>query len=284
MQLQIKTVSQPPLKPTFIIIGAQKGGTSALFTYLSDHPGLLAPTIKEINFFSCQSRYSLGLSFYHSHFPRKSSKNTQVQTFDVTPDYLTSALAAYRIHSYNPKMKLIALLRDPIKRAYSAWQMYRGYYRSNSEWFFEWMYKCDSSYDSDSYVRRSTSFGESFEDDILAELDTNEHGRKIEMPFLLHGFYYHQLYAYLNVFSIKQMLIENSEQFLNQKIAVLSKIEDFVGIQRHTWDETLLEPVFVGQYDKGIPIPPRAIQILKAVYNKHNQSLYSLLGRNFSWL
>lgn len=62
-----QTVMQ--LKPAFIIIGAHKVGTIALWDYLSKHPDVVAPKTKEINFFSCNSRYSRGFDFYHSHFP-----------------------------------------------------------------------------------------------------------------------------------------------------------------------------------------------------------------------
>lgn len=273
-----------PLRPTFLVIGAQKGGTTALFNYLARHSSVVPPRMKEIDFFSCPSRYSRGYAFYHSHFAVAGGRNSQVETFDVSPSYITSGKAAGRIFSYDPKMKLIVLLRDPIRRCYSAWQMHRIYHRENREWFFDWMHYCDSTSDRDSFARRDMSFGESFEDDILSELEVNARGERIEMPMLLHGFYYQQLHTFLGVFPSSQVFVESSEQFLNQTISVLQRIERFVGLPGHSWVDSDVKPIFVGRYDKSIPIPAHAMQLLKGVYGDHNEALFSMLGRKFRWL
>ena len=133
---------QRRLHPTFLIIGTQKGGTTALYKYLAEHPDIVAPKKKEINFFMCSSLYGRGLDFYHSHFPVVDSSCSSLITFEASANYLTTLEAADRIHAYAPKMKLIALLRDPVFRAHSAWQMYQRFFRKNRDWYFEWMEKC----------------------------------------------------------------------------------------------------------------------------------------------
>jgi hypothetical protein len=274
--------SQPRLRPSFLVIGSQKGGTTALYTYLSHHPDIVAPEEKEIHFFLCDLRYARGLDFYHSHFPPEDPSSPQRITFEASPNYLTSAEAARRIHAYDPKIKLVVLLRDPILRAHSAWQMYRRFFRINGDWYFEWMENCEARVDRDSFVRRPASFGFSFRDDIAAELETVARGERIEAPFLRHGFYEEQLKAYRKLFSSEQMLIESSERFRDQTEAVLAEIVGFLGIAEHVWNQELLKPVFVGTYNDSLP--QDATALLKEVYEDRNQRLYALLGREFLWL
>lgn len=274
--------SQPKLRPAFLVIGSQKGGTTALYKYLSHHPNIVAPEEKEIHFFLCDLRYARGLDFYHSHFPPDDHSSPRRITFEASPNYLTSAEAGKRIHAYDPKMKLIILLRDPIRRAHSAWQMYRRFLQINRDWYFEWMEKCELHVDRDSFVRRPASFGSSFRDDVAAELETVGQGQSIEVPFLRHGFYEEQLRAYREFFPAEQMLIETSERFRDQTKAVLREIESLLGITKYAWDKELLKPVFVGNYNGALP--QDAVELLKEVYDRRNQRLYALLGREFPWL
>src|SRR5690606_17337279 len=115
------------MKPRFIIIGAQKAGTSALFRMLSKHPQLLPPTHKEIHFFNEAEAYAKGLPHYLSHFPVQPVRQRRY-TFEATPAYLFHAEStAPRIKQLLPKVTCIAILRDPVKRAYSAWNMFRDF-------------------------------------------------------------------------------------------------------------------------------------------------------------
>ena len=301
--------SQPRLRPTFLLIGSQKSGTTALYEYLSLHPNIAAPKQKEINFFVCSLLYARGLDFYHSCFPLDDPASSCRITFDASVNYLVSAEAAERIHAYDAKMKLIVLLRDPVLRAFSAWQMYRRFFQDNRDWYFQWMERCDAPIDRDSYIRRPASFGACFEEDVLAELEARSQGKSIEAPFLRHGFYEEQLRAYQEIFPAGQMLIEDSQRFRDDTRAVLGEIEEFLGIVRHTWAEDLIKPVYVdvrrhGQEAgvesrhaasvtvkakrskaaiyNGLP-PQKSIDLLKEVYDERNQRLYALLGREFPW-
>lgn len=115
------------MKPRFIIIGAQKAGTSALFRMLIKHPQLLPPTHKEIHFFNKEEAYAKGLPHYLSHFPVQPVWQRRY-TFEATPAYLFHAEStAPRIKQLLPKVTCIAILRDPVKRAYSAWNMFRDF-------------------------------------------------------------------------------------------------------------------------------------------------------------
>jgi len=109
---------------TFIVGGVQKAGTTSLFGYLQDHPGLQSPLGKELHFFDNETidwsrpDYSLLRQFF-------AVPDDKRPAFDVTPIYLFWPPALQRIHDYNPTIKLLFIFRDPIERAWSHWSMER---------------------------------------------------------------------------------------------------------------------------------------------------------------
>lgn len=112
------------MKPKLVIVGAQKAGTTTLFDVLAQHPRIIAPHLKEISFFSDDEAYAKGMEGYWSRFPRKSLLSGYRITFEASPMYLFHPLAAERIARHLPKALCLAVLRDPVERAYSAWNMY----------------------------------------------------------------------------------------------------------------------------------------------------------------
>lgn len=98
----------------FIGVGAQKAGTSWVYACLYEHPEVCAP-VKEIHFFS-RPRFSKGKDWYESHFDR-CDEGTKKGEFSTS--YLYSEVAAERIAHMYSDAKLIAIVRNPIDRAYS---------------------------------------------------------------------------------------------------------------------------------------------------------------------
>ncbi len=272
----------PPIKPSAICIGAQKAGTTALFNYMANHPDVKPSIIKEINFFNCTSHYSRGIAFYHSHFPRRFSANNRYITIDVTPGYLAAAdRAAKRIHEYNPDIRLIVLLRNPITRAYSAWQMYRKFYINNRDWFYNWVRKCDSSVQRDFYIERSSYFGQDFRKDITDEIKAMQSGRVIEMPILLLGMYYRHIKYYFDLFPQSHILIISSETFKRDTKRCLSQIEEFIGLKPNLWNSKQLVPQFTGAYDSELST--QDIILLRSFYREQNLALFNLTKQEFNW-
>ncbi|MCP4350850.1 MAG: sulfotransferase domain-containing protein, partial [Desulfobacterales bacterium] len=116
--------------PDFLILGAQKAGTTSLFEYLVSHPGVLAPTTKEVQYFS--HLYGKSTLWYRSHFASRASLRRattrlgyRALTGEASPYYLNHPLAADRAHRVVPDASLIVLVRDPIERAHSHWRMNR---------------------------------------------------------------------------------------------------------------------------------------------------------------
>ena len=111
--------------PDFIIIGAQKSGTTSLYDLISKHPGVMPPRHKELHYFST-SKYGWGTRWYRLNFPTKLEKRIlkkklhhQVITGEATPNYILHPNTKKRIKNLIPKAKIIVILRNPVDRAYS---------------------------------------------------------------------------------------------------------------------------------------------------------------------
>jgi hypothetical protein len=106
----------------FVVIGAQKGGTTTLFEHLRGHPGLCLPADKEAPFFNRPELYSRGVeSLFTTYFPQPLPVGRQLGT--VTPQYMCIAGCAERLADAFPECRLVAILRDPVERAYSHYRM-----------------------------------------------------------------------------------------------------------------------------------------------------------------
>jgi hypothetical protein len=104
----------------FVVIGVQKAGTSSLYRYLHAHSHVAMATKSELEFFSNDRNFSLGLDHYSSFFPEG---DDGMLRGEVSPAFLRSPDAAVRLLEVAPRAKLVAVLRDPTERAFSAWKM-----------------------------------------------------------------------------------------------------------------------------------------------------------------
>jgi len=119
------------VNPNFLLIGAQKCGTSWLSKMISAHPDIFAPSKKELHFFNKQSNYDRGMLWYRSLF---SGYNGEKAIGESTPNYFWTTTNEAEIeesgrthnvpkliHEHYPNIKLIVSLRDPVQRAISAY-------------------------------------------------------------------------------------------------------------------------------------------------------------------
>lgn len=108
-----------------VIAGTQKGGTTALASYLYDHPEVSIPGKKEVHYFDTEKMFAGGaVDYRHYHAVFAPTGATRLMC-DATPIYMYWDPAPERIWRYNPAMKWIFVLRDPATRAYSHWNMQR---------------------------------------------------------------------------------------------------------------------------------------------------------------
>jgi hypothetical protein len=119
-------------KLDFMIIGAQKAGTTSLYGYLAQHPHVFLPPGKDLFAFNDDPVYGVGAERLGSYFtdcrgePLVGASNVQILPFP-------SALK--NLQAYNPDLKLIIMLRNPIDRAYSSYWMMRRHGREPSDTF-----------------------------------------------------------------------------------------------------------------------------------------------------
>src|SRR3954466_14701522 len=115
---------RPVEKLNFILIGAQKSGTTALHYFLTKHPRIMMGDQQEMHFFDNEEVFSKPIDYakLHSHYQPVS---VETVVGECTPSYLYWEPAAARIHQYNPAIKLLVLLRNPTDRAFAHWNMQR---------------------------------------------------------------------------------------------------------------------------------------------------------------
>ena len=108
----------------FVLAGAQKSGTTALHYFLSRHPKITMGDQQEIHFFDDDTLFVAGADYeeLHKHY---SPLAPSTIAGDCTPSYIYHEPAAERIWKYNPKIKLLILLRNPLDRAFAHWNMQR---------------------------------------------------------------------------------------------------------------------------------------------------------------
>jgi len=117
--------SRARILPGFLIVGAQRCGTTSMSRTLDEHPAVFSAVLhEEVHFFDVS--YRRGLSWYRSHFPllaaaRRAARAAGVEpvSFESSPYYMFHPLAAERIAKDLPGVRLLVLLRDPVERAYS---------------------------------------------------------------------------------------------------------------------------------------------------------------------
>ena len=109
-----RRMSEPRVVPEAVILGAQKCGTSSLHYYLVQHPGVVAPLRKEVHYFDLN--LARGEAWYRAHFGLAGQPGLSI---DSSPYYLFHPVVPARLHALMPGARLVVLLRDPVRRAYS---------------------------------------------------------------------------------------------------------------------------------------------------------------------
>jgi len=192
-------------KVDFLVCGAQKSGTSALNKYLAAHRSVCMADKKEVHYFDRDEFFTGEPDYqeYHSFF----SQNTLGKLMgEATPIYMYWEQAPRRIWEYNPKMKIIMVLRNPIERAYSHWNMER--------------YK----------GREKLAFTEALEAETTRREGTSPlQDRKYS--YVDRGWYTVQLKRILRYFPREQVLVLKYEDFKNEPDECLSKISTFLNIR-----------------------------------------------------
>ncbi len=250
---------QAKARPAFLIIGAQKAGSTALFSYLEKHQQIIPPQVKEVQFFD--HRYAFGSRWYATHFPSQRALENDKITFEATPNYLYYPACAERIFTYDPAIKLIAALRNPIDRAYSNWN-----WRGGLGWH-------NFGYDSfDAMVRG--------EIDVIAKQGTGYPGN-LAPKYLQRGLYADQLERYFALFPREQIMVIESAALRREPVETLNAVTRWLGLRDHDWSRETLDPA--NESGNRTPMNPETRALLASFYRPHNERLYRLLGVEYGW-
>jgi len=244
-------------KVGLIIGGAQKAGTSGLFSTLTNHPELTRPiALKELHYFSNTKWYTQSkLNQYHSFFPVPSKQLRSTIYFESTPNYLYQKEVAIRLKQYNPNLKLIFILRDPTERAFSSWKMHHfAFAKRKSNQFYD-----------------QRTFSKAIEEELNKQNTLK--------GYLNKGLYAKHLKFYLNEFEKEQMLILDSNSLLNEPHQ-LKRIYNFIGIENMNLQLTIGNKS--GAYIKTEEDKQTLLK-LKQFYRVGNEELFDLLEQNFNW-
>lgn len=189
----------------FIVAGAQKSGTSALHYFLKKHPQIALPDRQEMHFFDDEENFAQPIDYelLHRHFP---SVARSTMTGEVTPSYLYWKPATERIWNYNPQIKLIVLLRNPVDRAFAHWNMQR--FKGREPLDFLDALKEEPRRITDPLAIESRRFA-----------------------YIDRGFYSEQLERVFKFFPRAQVKIVKFEHFHDRKQEMLDSIFEFLGVR-----------------------------------------------------
>lgn len=266
--------STSPLRmaPDFIIIGAMRGGTTSLYSYLTGHPGIGPAYMKEVHFFDVH--YKKGFAWYQAQFPSLAQKyyteRLQKQRFitgEASPYYLFHPLAPQRIAKRLPHVKLIVLLRDPVSRAYSHYhhEIAGGHEKLNFE---------------EAIAREEERI--SNEGEKLAHDDRYVSFAHRHFSYLARGIYVDQLQRWMRYFPREQFLILKSEDFYANPAGKLKQALEFLDLS------TIAAKTPKEEYEQlNATKPPKmgeeVRRRLKDYFEPHNARLAEFLGIDFGW-
>lgn len=255
-----RTTARARPLPDFLVIGAQKAGTTALYAYLREHPSITGPSWKEVSYFD--RHYARGEAWYRGNFPNLARARGKL-VGEASPSYLFHPLGAERVRALLPEARLVALVRNPVDRALS-------------------------------HHNHEVALGReelSFEDALEAEEERlrGEEEKLISDPgyfsrewwshaYQARGRYADQLDRWLELFPREQLLIVPSEDLGAEPAQTYARVVEFLGAPPHRLES--FPRVFERQYE---PMRPETRERLASEFDEPNRRLYELLGRDLGW-
>jgi hypothetical protein len=256
--------------PSFILVGAQRAGTTSLFRALMSHPLVFSANFyKGVNYFDVN--YTRDFSWYQAHFPttaylrsRTLAHPGQPVTFEASGYYLFHPCAAERMARHVPEVRILAMLRDPVERAYSAYkhELARGF-ESES---FETAIELEDDRLEGEADRMAADPG-------YRSLSHRHHG------YVHRGQYAEQLARIRQYFPADRIHVLESESFFERPEETYRDVLDFLHLPR----------VLPDRFDRwnarpSAPMPEPTRARLRAHFRDHDRALADMLGREPAWL
>ena len=237
--------------PNFIVIGAQKGGTTTLQKILESHSKVYMPKIKETQYYSLH--HEKGLEWYSKHF---TDAKWYQKKGEITPYYLYHPDAAKRIYSDIPRTKIVALLRDPVERTIS-------------------------------HIYHAKRLGfENLEPLAAIQAEKTRLGKGNAYSLQKHSYisrskYIGQLARYEKLFPEKNICIIKSEDLFEKPEATWEYIEDFIGIRREKLPKIM--PKMNTGKGEASSIDKRVVKILRNELRETAIAVKVRYGIDWKW-
>jgi Sulfotransferase domain len=255
--------------PSFILVGAQRAGTTSLFRALMSHPLIHSANYhKGVNYFDVN--YHRDFSWYQGHFPtvaslRKDGRDVAGEpiTFEASGYYLFHPCAPERMARDLPQVRVLAMLRDPVERAYSAWkhELARGFEIES----FERALELEDGRLKGKAERMLT-------DGAYQSFSHRHHA------YVHRGQYAEQLQRMRAHFPADQIHVLESESFFERPEPTFAGVLEFLGlplVMPHRFDRWNGRP--------SSPMVAKTRAQLRAHFSSHDTSLAELLGREPAW-
>ncbi|HSH59754.1 MAG TPA: sulfotransferase [Acidimicrobiales bacterium] len=261
--------------PDFLVIGAQRSGTSSLYKYLEQHPSVLASLRKETEYLS--ARWCKGEAWYRAHFPSRLRRSVEQRlrgrtpvSFEASPNYLFHPGAPVRAAQLLPDAKLVVLLRNPVDRAFSHFQ-----------------HEVRAG-------RETLSFEEALEREP-ERLEGQEERMAVDpcfrsftwerFSYVSRGRYAEQLERWLQFYPRDRLLVVPSEKLYADPAATYRRLVAFLELpewmpaafRNHSYGSASATPSVASQ------LPAGTRRWLEERFAEPNQQLYSMTGRDFGW-
>jgi len=256
--------------PDYYILGVVKGGTTSLYNYLIEHPDIQPSVGKEIDYFG--ELYYRGLNWYKACFPLQFHKTIveklqkkKFLTGEATPRYIEHPFVPERIKKVTPNAKFIILLRNPIDRAYSHWNM--NFRRKDDTLTFDQAIQQEEKRIEGEYEKMKNDF--KYFNWTYYSYAYKEHGKYIE-----------KLERWIKIFPKERFLILRSEELFEDPAKAFHKTIEFLGLEK--WDLKQYIAYKKRKYEK----PKMDINVrnqLSEFFKPYNEKLYQFLGKDFGW-
>jgi hypothetical protein len=264
-----RLTSRARMMPSFLIVGAQRSGTSALYEYLVRHPAIGRSTTEEVHYFT--HNFDRGVAWYRGHFPTvlrqayvRRRHGLELICGEATPYYMFHPHAPSRIAELLPTARLIVVLRNPVERAYSHFVHSRRVGVEPIESFEEAL---------DAEPARLAGEVEKMRRDPAYRSRNHWH-----FSYVTRGIYIDQMEVLDSLFSAHQILVLSADQLLRQTAETHARVLRFLN-----------QPVIaLPNYHRHnaspyAPMDPGTRARLVETFAEPNRRLYDFLGVDFGW-
>lgn len=254
--------------PSFVIVGTQKGGTTYLYSLLSEHPQVVSSARKEVQFFTLH--FDRGLRWYSAQFPSRRSVEALSKSLgkpvvagEASPYYMFHPRSLRNLANTLPEAKVIVLLRNPVERAVS-------HYHHNVDRRFETL-----SFEDALAAESSRTKGQR---ELMLASETYQSNAYRNFAYIARGEYLPQIAEITSRFPAENVLLLPSEPFFRNPVSAVRDVSSFLGID--PWTPRLQVRKNAGMYNRP---EQQTLDRLAEHFGPLNKQLYEIVGTDYGW-